>query len=127
MSYFINVIKMRYITQCLRNVLLFSIYMDFSAGQKGSHTYINLYNHVYDCVMCACLPSGVCQSMLETVVPKALNATVMIVGGKKHKGQVTCLHKCYAYCYTHLSVASVSKISMHLSNSAKYIPQLHII
>lgn len=28
--------------------------------------------------------------MLETVVPKTRNAAVMIVGGKKERGQVTC-------------------------------------
>ena len=34
-------------------------------------------------------PPGVHQSMLETVVPKTHNAAVMMVGGKKHRGQVT--------------------------------------
>ena len=33
-------------------------------------------------------PSGVRQGMLETVVPKTESAAVMIVRGKKHRGQV---------------------------------------
>ena len=33
--------------------------------------------------------AGVRQNMLETVVPKTPNAVVMIVGGKKYRGQVT--------------------------------------
>ena len=37
------------------------------------------------------LPPDVHQGMLETVVPKTVNAAVMIVGGKKHRGQVTCI------------------------------------
>lgn len=43
---------------------------------------------LYEATVC---PSGVRQSMLETVVPKTENAAVMIVGGKKHKGQVLLL------------------------------------
>ena len=35
---------------------------------------------------------GVRQGMLETVVPKIQNAAVMIVAGKKHRGQVTYMY-----------------------------------